>query len=440
MRSYPLFLVLLASCGEDQTLVYDLEPIQLARAPILPGGPAMGGLLANVTTTSGTQPLIVDSAFPLNSLARAGCAGGGTPGWTYTGKLELRDGSVTAPVRAAFDHVGLFDLCPGSTGDASPQAAGVMGGPLLANFSVGLVLPRSPSQSATMTLWPGFPGSDDQLARNGLVSLPFNLRGGAAAAQGTGEASLTLPSSRIVLAACAAPRSFSTAEPAETCAQGEVAVKASGQDLMLAIGTGEGPLILSQSAWNRIATQLGMTSDAGTAGSLYTPFSTSPTPARFLTVPRLAVFQGITDSNWVGPCAELARARRIEWALTNQATGACIQRCDASGSHALATHAYLELAGALDVAVVSETSEVIRSINSDAPPNPQVDGIIGAGALAGTRLRLDYTAQPQARVLVSCEEDSVRDQCWTAPTCPGQPATNQVCFGQPVAGWPIVCP
>jgi len=440
MRRYPLFLLLLASCGQDQTLVYDLEPIQLARAPILPGGPALGGLLANVTTTAGTQPLIVDSAFPINSLARTGCAGGATPGWTYTGKMELRDGSATAPVRASFDHVGLFDLCPGSTGDATPKAAGVMGGPLLTNFSVGLVLPRSPIQSASMTLWPGFPGSDYQVAQNGWVSLPFNVRGGAAAAQGTGEASLTLPSSRIVLAACAAPRNFSTADPAETCARGEAEVKASGQDLMVAVGTGEGPLILSQSAWSRIAAQLGLARDVGTAGNLYTPFSTTPTPARFLTVPRLAVFQGITDSGWVGPCAELARARRIEWALANQPAGACIQPCDASGSHALATHPYLELGGALDVAVVSETSEVIRSINSDCPPNPQVDGIIGAGTLAGTRLRLDYTAQPQARVLASCEDGSARDQCWTAPACPGQPASNQVCFGQPVLSWPNVCP
>ena len=434
----PLVL-LLASCGGEQSLVYDLEPIQLARAPVTPGGPARGGLLANVSTGAGIQRLLVDSAYPLNSLAPAGCAGGGTPGWTYTGNMDLRDGwSAAAPLRASFNHVGLFDLCPGPTGDAATQPAGVMGGPLLSNFSVGFELSRSADKSASMTLWPGFPGSDERLAQDGFVSLRFNLRGGGAAAQSGGEASLTLPDSRIVLAACAAPRGFSTTEPQETCARGEVALRASGQDLMLAVGTGEGPLILSQSAWQRIAASLGMASDAGTTGDLYTPFSAAPTPARFLTVPRLAVFQG-ADSAWGGPCAELARARRVEWALANP--GACFQPCDASGGRAVTTHSYLELGGSLDLAVISETSDIIRSINVDSPPKPQVDGIIGAGTLAGTRLRLDYTSQPQGRVIAACEDGNTRDQCWTAPICPGLSATGQtVCFGQTVPTWPPACP
>jgi hypothetical protein len=160
-----------ASCGSDQSFVYDLEPIQLGRAPITPGGEAIGGLLANVTTSAGIQPLLVDSAYPINSLAPAGCAGSGTPGWTYTGNMDLRDGSATTPVRASFDNVGLFDLCPGPTGDAATQPAGVMGGPLLANFSVGFVFPRSADPLATMSLWPSFPGSDDQLTQDGFV--PF---------------------------------------------------------------------------------------------------------------------------------------------------------------------------------------------------------------------------------------------------------------------------
>ncbi len=457
MRRYPLVLLLLVSCGSDQSFIYDLEPIQLARAPVIPGGADLGGLLANVATSAGIQPLLVDSAYPLDSLAPAGCAGGGTPGWTYTGNMELRDGTGVAALRASFDDTGLFDLCPGPTGDAATQPAGVLGGPLLSNFSVGFVFPRSADQSATMTLWPAFPGSDDQLAQDGFAPLHFNLRGGAAAARGDGEASLSLPNSRVVMAACAAPRSFSTTEPIETCARGEDALKASGQDLMLAIGTGEGPLILSQSAWSRIAAQLGMASDAGTAGDLYTPFSsppgtpsssppgtpssTSPTPAHFFTVPRLAIFQGTTDSSWEGPCTELARARRIEWVLANQDAGACFQPCDVSGGTAVATHSYLELGGPLDVAVISEISVVIRSINVDTPPNPQVDGIIGAGTLAGTRMRLDYTFDSQARAVAACEDGSTRDQCWTSPSCwaTGQ---SHVCFGQLLgqSGWAPACP
>jgi hypothetical protein len=105
------------------------------------------------------------------------------------------------------------------------------------------------------------------------------------------------------------------------------------------------------------------------------------------------------------------------------------------------THAYLELGGAIDLAVISETSEIIRSINVDSPPNPQVDGIIGAGTLAGTRVRLDYTASsPKGRVIAACEDGSERDQCWTAPSCPGLSANGKtLCFGQTVPTWPPAC-
>jgi hypothetical protein len=442
MRRSPLLLFLLASCGSDQSLEYDLEPILLARAPIVPGGEALGGLLANVTTQAGIEPLLIDSAYPFNSLSRSECVGGGTPGWTYTGDITLHDGGTpSAAVRASFRNVDLFDLCPGTTGDAATQPAGVMGGPLLTNFAVRLVLPRSADGSATMTLWPSFPGADDQLERDGLVPLHFALRGSASVGQGNDEPSVTLPNSRIVLAACAAPRSFSTTEPQETCARGEVALKASGQNLLLAVGTGEGPLILSQPAWESIAAQTGMASDAGNPGDLYTPFSATPTPARFLTLPRLAVLQGTIDNSWTGACAELARARRIEWVLANQASGACFQPCDVSDGKALTTRPYLELGDSLSLAVVSVTSDLMQSLNVDTGTNPQVDGIIGAGVLAGTRLELDYPSQSDGRFIAACENGSTRDACWAAPSCPGLSANGKtICFGQPVPDWAPVCP
>ena len=443
MRCRPIILVLLASCGSDQVLEFDLEPILLRRGPVEPGGSASGGLLAAVTTATGLAPLLVDTAFPMNNLARNGCASGAPAGWTYTGDMNLRDGwNAAAPLRASFRSTGLFDICPGPTGDAATQPAGVMGGPLLTNFSVGLEMPRDASNPASMTLWPGFPGTDDQLGGDGLVVLRFDPRGSASAGQRTGEASLTLPNSRIVLAACAAPRAFATTEAQEICGHGQVALKASGQDLMLAVGTGEGPLILGESAWQRVAAQLGMAADAGTAGELYTPFATAATPARFVDVPRLAVFQGTTDSAWLGACAELARARRIEWAVANQANGACFQPCDASSGHAVASRPYFEIGPTLRVAVVGETSEVLRSLNADVPPRPQVDGIIGAGTLAGTRLRLDYPSQPSGRVIMACEDGSTRDACWAAPTCPAWPANSRknTCFGQAPDVWPSACP
>jgi hypothetical protein len=432
-------LLLLASCGSNASYDHDLDPIRLGRAPVEPGGEAGGGLLAQVATPTGIAPLLVDTAFPLNALARNGCSG--EPGWTYTGDMELFGYDATSPLRASFRHVGLFDFCPGPTGDAATQPSGVMGGPLLSNFVVGLSLLRRPAPESKMTLWPGLPGTDDQYAENGWVSLRFKLRGSSYAAKGNGEASLTLPNSRIVLATCGAPRSFVPSEPVETCAAGEAAVKASGVDLLLTVGTGAGPLILSRSAWERIAARTGQAADAGTMGELFTPFATTATPARFHSLSRLALFEGTTDSSWLGPCAELARARRIEWVLANQGDGACFQPCDASSGDADDTRPYLELGGPLRLAVVDETSEILRAINADAPPNPQVDGIIGATTLTGTRLWHDYVAKPEGRVVAACEEGSTRETCWAAPSCPGLTAADQkhVCFNQPERGWAPVC-
>lgn len=436
-----LALLLLAGCGSDQVLEHDLEPIWLARAPIEPGGARLGGLLAATTTAAGIEPLLVDTAFPLSSLARQGCTGDAMDGWTYTGDMEVRDGVPgAAPLRASFRSVGLFDICTGPVGDPGEQPGGVMGGPLLANFSVGLALPRGP-EDARMWLWPGFPGSDDHLARAGWAVLHFDARGAASAGRGTGEPSLDLPNARIVLAACAAPRDFATTEPPEACARGEVALRASGRDLTLALGTGAGPLILSDSAWRGVAEQLGVVPEAGTAGLLHTPFTRAGIPARFVDVPRLALFQGTSDEDWLGACAELARARRIEWTLARAEDGACFQPCDASGGRAVTTRPYLELGGSLRVAVVSQTSEIMRSLNADAPPNPQVDGVVGAGTLAGTRLHLDYLAAPSGRVLAACEAGGSRDVCWAAPSCPGFPeGSAHTCFGQARSAWPAVCP
>jgi hypothetical protein len=447
MRRWILLSVLFASCGSEQSLEHDLDAIKLDRAPMQPGGDKLGGLLALVETNAGLRPLLVDTAFPYNSLARGDCPS--TPGWTYTGRMAVHDGSdqtdASAPLRADFTNVGLFDICPGPTGDRAMQPFGVLGGPLLANFAVDFRFPRipltpsdppDPASLASMTLWPGFPGSDDQLAENGQVPLRFEPRGSFSIAQGDGEASLALPNSRVVLSACAAPRVASAADPAETCLRGESGVRSSGENMLLAIGTGEGPLILSQSAWERLAAKLGLAPDAGTPGELFTPFfpptSEHPPTARFVSLPRLALFQGTTDSSWMGPCSELARARRIEWVLANQENGSCFQPCDVSGEQPYATRPYLELAGPMVAAIVPDTNDIIRSLNADVAAKPHIDGIVGAATLAGTRLRIDYQATPQGRAIANCLDGETRDTCFAAPSCPGLGQNQEhTCFGHP---------
>jgi hypothetical protein len=442
MRRYPFFLLLLASCGSDQSFVYDLDPIQLARAPITPGGAATGGLLANVTTSAGIQPLLVDSAYPINSLAPAGCAGGGTPGWTYTGNMDLRDASAAAVVRASFDNVGLFDLCPGPTGDAATQPAGVMGGPLLANFSVGFVFPRSAELPATMTLWPAFPGSDDRLGARRLrvpafQSARWRLRRSrqrrslADAAQLSHRAGGLRGAARFFHDRAAGnlrPAARSRSRPA-----GRISRWPSAPAKVRSFSANP------PGAHRRAA---GMASDAGTAGDLYTPFSTAPIPRALSDRAKARGFQGTTDTHLDGPCTELARARRIEWALANQDQGACFQPCDASGGQALATHPYLELGGAARP----------RGHQRNQRPHPLAQRGHATqsagrwhhrrGHLGGNALRLDYTSQPQGRVIATCEDGSTRDQCWT-PQLLGDGRTQARLLRTtwaPQSGWAPVCP
>ncbi len=444
MRRWVLLSVLFVCCGPEQSLEHDLDAIKLDRAPVQAGGEKLGGLLALVETGAGLRPLLVDTAFPYSSLARGDCPT--TPGWTYTGRMAVHDGSkqtdTAAPLRADFSNVGLFDICPGPVGDGTIQPFGVLGGPLLANFAVDFRFPRSTSDPASMTLWPGFPGSDDQLAQNGQVALRFTPRGSFAIARGDGEASLALPNSRVVLAACAGPRMASTTDPQESCLRGEADVRTTGENMLLAIGTGEGPMVLGQSAWERLAAKLGIAADAGDPGELFTPFF-SPTPenpatARFVSLPRLALFQGTTDSSWMGPCSELARARRIEWVLANQPNGSCFQPCDVRGEQPHATRPYLELGGPLVAAVVPDTSDIIRSLNADVAGKPHIDGIVGAATLAGTRLRIDYQATPQGRAIANCLDGETRDTCFAAPSCPGLgQGQEHTCFGE---RWTRVAP
>ena len=102
MRRRLFILLLLAACGSDQVFEHDLEPIQLSRAPIEPGGAMMGGLLAAVSTVAGIEPLLVDTAFPIDSLGRAGCAAGGAcvPGCAVMPDSERSGATTRRPVRS----------------------------------------------------------------------------------------------------------------------------------------------------------------------------------------------------------------------------------------------------------------------------------------------------------------------------------------------------
>ena len=434
-----------AGCSEGPVFEYDSLPIDLQRAPTAPGGPALGATLARVQTGSGTPSLVIDTGSLLSILSRGDCPSPTTEPTAYAGDIQLLAASDSgAPLRASFRGVTLLDLCAGAVGDAATQVVGVLGGDILHNFSVAFALPRvaaEPNEPATITIYIDLPASDSDLAANGYAVMRFGLRGSTAAATASGNGLPGLPSSRVVLRVCADPPAFSPDGPAQSCKTGEVEVQASGTNLLLALSTGHGPLVLSASAWQRLGGQVPAPLGAGEP-ALYSPLATDPIPAHWVTVSRLALVDGDSGDAWPGACAELARGRRIEWTLANQSNGGCFQPCDVSAGVALPAAAYLEIGSDLPAAIVSDTSDLISNLNEDFPSGAQVDGVIGAETLAGTSFEIDYVSQPQGRWVAACLPGADRQTCWASPRCYGLSSSGQkqMCFGLPPLGLAPNCP
>jgi hypothetical protein len=292
-----------------------------------------------------------------------------------------------------------------------------------------------------MTLFSDLPASDSDLAADDYATINFNLRGSTAAATVSGNGLPSIPSSRVVLRVCGNPPAFDPNGPAQTCNTGEVEVQAAGTNLLLALSTGHGPLVLSASAWQRLGGQVPTPLGAGEP-LLYSPLVEEPIPAHWATLSRLALVDGDSGDAWPGACAELARGRRIEWALVNQNSGGCFQPCDVSGGVAYPAAAYLEIGSDLPAAIISDGSDLINNLNEDFPSGAQVDGVIGAETLAGTSFEIDYISQPQGRLVATCDPGVDRQSCWASPTCAGLSGSGQthMCFGLPRLGLAPNCP
>jgi hypothetical protein len=436
-------LFALAACGGQPAFNYDSRPIELQQAPAEPGGLALGATLARVALGSDTPLLLVDTVSLLSSLRRGACPAATPEPAAYQGDIQLLGAGDTAPVRAWFRGVTLFDLCPGAAGDANTQAAGVLGGDILRNFSLAVALPRNPAETATatMTIYSGLPASDSDLSANGYAVMKFRLRGNTAVATASTSGRPGLPASRVVMRVCGNPAAFVPDGPAQACKTGDLAVQSSGTNLLLALSTGHGPLVLSASAWQRLGGQVTAPLGEGEP-KLYSPLVADPIPAHWATISRLALVDGDSGDPWPGACAELARARRIEWTLANQSNGACFQPCDVSGGVALPAAAYTEIGSDLPAAIVSDTSELISDLNEDFPSGAQVDGMIGTEALAGIRIEIDYVSQPQGRLVAACDAAIDRQTCWAAPRCyaPSDADPTHMCFGLLPPGRAPACP
>jgi hypothetical protein len=492
-------------CGQSCCTV-DSEPIPVGRASLGGPTPGAGALLARAQLPGSATSfaMVIDTSSPVTILDAQ----------PTTGTLQIKqrdfdllDGRTPpldpAPVRARFRNIGLFELPLGPVGDpASMEPGGVLGGDLMHAFSVemrfacpgptggagaadggaadggatdggaadggatdGAALALDPACSA-VTFWNHQGASLGFLEDAGYAVLQLKLFGGGeTTAQSPGDflglqAPVTLPSTRVVLRTCAVPDAFTPdVQPKACCKRGDEITNATGVDLALLLATGVGPMVLTNSAFARVAAKI---TPAPTMTKADLLVATWPTPihAEWTTLPRFAVVDGSEPPSTgdEGPCVDLGRARRIEW-TANQAVAAgslqtpfaahaplsaCVQPCDTDPSEqsvSLSSAAYLEIGGAIPVAVVDDAEPYLQALRFDIrPEGPDIDGVLGAAALGAARLELDYLSDTP-RAILSCELGTPRAECWTGARCPRLPDTSQThfCFGLPAHGLPAMC-
>ncbi|MBC8132668.1 MAG: hypothetical protein H7X95_06775 [Deltaproteobacteria bacterium] len=333
-----------------------------------------------------------------------------------------------------------------------PEA--VFGAALLRNFSVQFDFTKP-----AMTFWSRQGAGDGFLNAAGFVVIHFNLLGGAEITAQTRPDFLGLtgpvvvPPTRVVLRACAGPEVFDpdATAPAKCCERSEAVTTATGANLALVLSTGVGPLVLSQSAWNRVAAiqKIAVPTPAPGAPLLIPSLPAPLTDVLWSTLPRLAlVDQELDNASNPGACVELGRARRLEWAERHGTQ--CVQPCDSDprdSSKAQNGAAYLELGGDIQVAIVPDGTALLQGLRAEIrPEGPEVDGLIGANALAPTTVEIDYRSNP-GRAIIACGPDALRNACFASPRCPRLSNRDEVraCFGLlprslPPTCTPAVCP
>jgi len=439
---------------------FDETPIALLQTG---GDPkTAGALLAKGAADGKALSLVFDTGSPLTYFNGAASDSPALMRRSFSlvdGKAP--DGALM-PERAILNGIGVLSVPLRPLSDGR-QPDVVLGADVLRGYSIELSFAQA--TGVTVTFWGRQGASDDALASAGFAVLHATLFGGTEiSARGEKDflhmtGPLYVSPSRVVLRTCANPPPFSPkGEAPPACCASTQPNPSVGADLSLVLATGLGPVVLSESGWARTQAAYARDKAAGTQpGELSEPTAgpdltiatfADPIPARWTTLPRLALVDlQASASSDPGPCVELSRARRIEWAEAARAAGtaACFATCDADPqdrNRSATTAAYTELSHDVPVAVISDVSDLLQGVRAEIrPEGPEVDGFIGAGVLADLYLELDYRSTP-ARAIFKCETTD-RSSCFSAPRCSGvrDDSAWRGCFGltAPAESPPLAC-
>ena len=458
----PLALVV-AGCTQTHSSVLPY-PIPLALS-----GPG-GGLVGRATVDESGTPF--DVSVDTGSILTTFDDGSGRVR-AMMGDLTLFgvDGAGTAIPRVNITGVQLFEGPLGllGVGGAAMKVGGVIGGDNLSRFAVGFDYRGS---APTMTVTENLTECDCELAPSCdrqdqcYAVLPFTLAGGQdTTLQGQtrvtiGQDQYTYPPTRVLLDACLEPlpdpvETTPCVQPGGTC-PGHPAYVPSGVDVKLVVASGFPGVALSANAYDRLrGAGAAATLLAGPLTTLHLvdPADEGPVGAGVqvatatlgrkpsggdLGASPLALVSG--KEPFFGPCASLARSRRIrrayiaatpadadfERAHPGQCSGehCCLidnsrpcfgaggdyaAECAATTNGATSCNdssddtpaaAVVELKAPLPIYVMPDVTPLLVGINADVrPTQATVDGIIGTAALAQLVATIDY---PSSRFIAQC--------------------------------------
>jgi hypothetical protein len=451
LAALALTAVAIAGCGQPCCNV-DAEPVPLVTGP-------GGELMVTVATETGPGLALLDPGSPVTLWNRSG-----TPEVTQRDLRLLGPAPAggAAPLRALFRDAKVVETPLGAIGDETAMVipAAIIGADLLGNFAVEfgfgskeLIFRRRQS------------GSDDFLNRSGYAVLRLPRRGGGKIEVQTPRDwlgrrfPLEVAAARLLMRACAVAPVFDRDDQLpQPCCKRDVFRLGRGANLSLLLSTGTGPLVLGQTAWERLVTDTELQANPPVLVDrpLRVAQAPAPIPARWASIPRLALVnrQATVESD-PGPCAELARARRTEQVALAQTRNSqhaiCAPVCDreGGGTTAQTSAAYHEIDMPIEVAIIADTTPFLQGLRAEVRPQaPEVDGLIGAQALARSHLEIDYF-DPDPRAIFSCEPYAPGTEvsggvisspgCRAVGRCPPDGNTASPCFGLPSHGQPKTC-
>jgi hypothetical protein len=310
--------------------------------------------------------------------------------------------------RVRIPNVAVFDLhfCVGATetpencrvglGNDTREVFGVLGADILFDYSMRIDFPTS-----DFKFFPDAAGSVSErtLACDAVFERPYS--GGGTLIVGGGE--VRFGSNRPTVGACV--HHSPIAEPGPT--ESEL-----GTDMQLAISTGHGPTILSESAYRRYAASAFSPVTVPALETLPTEtlhLLSGPVPVRMGEI-AYAAFVGVVGdaSNRRGPCRELyANARmRIPKSCDDP-----VVDCPCSMSQdTCKAAAAVEINRTITVAVVDDTIPFLQGLRDELRPTvPELDGIIGVDAMRELRVEFD---SPNSRLMMRCLDTEF---CTTRP-------------------------